>query len=224
MTNLFLYITRTYEPEDYIGITINTETLPLGPVYTFKKLKNYNVEEMWSMISAIYQSAREFKVDNNFTIKIVRVRAPVGFGRDEKIGIVNSKSIIKIINSDGKCFPRALAVALVHAKKLEAGDNCSSDLKLEWENVRKSNRNAQLLKADELIRCAGVNFNRERDCGIPEITAFQKYFKNNGIALMVYFKDGIGNGVPPLFNGVSFLKKEKTNVKKILNILYYPAL
>ena len=41
---------------------------------------------------------------------------------------------------------------------------------------------------------------------------------------MVYFKDGIGNGVPPLFNGDPFLKKEKINVKKILNILYYPKL
>ena len=157
---------------------------------------------MWDMISAISQSAREFKIDNTFKIKIICVRAAVGWGRCKaNYDFVKSKSVIQINNDDGKCLPLALVVALTHSKKLAAGDNCPNELRYVRESIRKSNRPTQLEKANELIRCAGVDFNREQGWGVPEISAFQNYFKIKGVAVMVYNEGCIGNGERPLFDG-----------------------
>ena len=70
-----------------------------------------------------------------------------------------------------------------------------------WESIRKNNRPTQLEKSNELIRCAGVDFNREQGWGVPEISTFQNYFKIKGVAVMVYNDGCIGNGERPLFDG-----------------------
>ena len=57
-------------------------------------------------------------------------------------------------------------------QKVAAGDNCSYELRYEWESIRKSNRPVKLEKDNQLIKCAGVRFNREQGWGVPEISAF----------------------------------------------------
>lgn len=56
---LFKYITREYDEDDWVGISISSDFLPNGPAHQFRKLRAYTFENLWSMIHLIDQSRRE---------------------------------------------------------------------------------------------------------------------------------------------------------------------
>ena len=72
------------ETIDFIGVTINSERFNHGPLwFSFRPVKEFNVEDLWELLSNAIQSANNFDINDRLPISCAIVRGVAGRGRTQ---------------------------------------------------------------------------------------------------------------------------------------------
>ena len=145
---------------------------------------------------------------------------------------VTRKSIIQIINfnydvndvRNKMCLPRAIEVAKAHFNR-----RLGSSEKKHYERIRKTDRYYyQIHHSELLLNRAGLPL-RTNGYTLEDMDHFQRHLMVDKYAIIVYESNNIGNGEPPLFNGVEYYNRNdmdalENNDLKILKLLYIDSI
>lgn len=220
--DLHTYVTATCHGDDYIGFIFHAESFNEGSAWlSFRPVRDSHYSDLWKLVSSVTQSAAEFEIDKVFTVTVHIVRVPTGRGRALPMthAGVMKKSIVRIVNTDGLCLPRALVVAEAHA---ERGSNRSGALHERYEAIRYPGSRLQRAEAQQLVERAGVEI-PGTGCGMLEISRFQDFLAPKGLAIVIYELGKLGTGDAVFYNGTASVTDRRLSVTSRLNILYNPA-
>ncbi|XP_024942379.1 uncharacterized protein LOC112494582, partial [Cephus cinctus] len=189
--DIHAYLTSSCTAQDYIGLTIKSDSFACGAAWlSYRLARDFLENDVWGVISSVAQSAQTFQIDRSFVIESCIVEVPRGTGRVQLAHeFVKKHSILAIINTDNLCLPRSLAVAMVYA---ERGEVRSGELHERWNAVRRQRGKFQKQLALELVANACVDIPPD-GCGIREIDKFQRHLAPDSIAIVVYEFDSIGS-------------------------------
>lgn len=201
------HATQQLDPQDYVGVNLCSKDFKKGDAWvSFRTANQLSVEDIWSLLSKIYQSNGEALNTETFCLGITSVKLPVGEGNqrgrnyntfeeecNKRIGIIT------ISNSDNLCLPRALVVAIAYAMKNPLA-----------KKIRKNTEKLQDIKTQKLILDAGISIPEEGG-GIHELREFQKYLTGFNITVFAYGS----KGRDVIFNGEN--KEAKYNIYLIHN-------
>lgn len=194
---------------DQLGFTLTSKRLDKerGSGYVkFTPAKELEDDILWTIFGGIIQSNNESSNSSDeFIVECTRVSLPVGSGR-KRPGLFNNytdesrskHSIVQIKNIDNLCLPRALVVAIAH---------CTKDPL--YKAIRQDRKERQKIKADQLMREAGVEIPPE-GAGIPQLERFQAYLTDYKI--IVYNYNTRGRDL--------YFEGENENAELKLNLLF----
>ena len=109
------------------------------------------------------QSNENFDIDESFNLEILHVQMPpAGSSRPRKKANkqsyeknrIDKKSIVMIRNDDELCAACALVVGIAHCE-MKANPDCH-ELKLDYDQVKRSDRALQKMRTLDLIERAGL--------------------------------------------------------------------
>lgn len=151
----------------------------MGRRIRFTPAKDINYEDVWGVISSIYQSNSVGLNTATFCLSVTSVRLPVGQGRVKCYNTFEEEcskrtGIIPIKNKDNLCLPRALVVAMAKVNNDP-----------EFDRIRKDTKKMQTDRTTALIIAAKVIIPPE-DGGIPEIQIFQNHLREYKIVVYTY--------------------------------------
>ncbi|XP_043268101.1 uncharacterized protein [Venturia canescens] len=217
--DLLTFITGSCNGEDFVGMSFSSDSLPQGSAWlSFRPVRDCTFADIWDLITSIAQSAASLDIIEKFEIKTCIVKGVEGSGRK---GLthedVAKKSILTIRNNDNLCLPRSLVTALAYA---ERGEIRTGALHTKWQKIRQLNGSMQLLEATELTNAAGITIPL-RGAGVYEITRYQNYLAQDGVAIIVYEFLTLGRRAEPLFDGTHQVLELRGTIRHTLNILYY---
>ncbi|XP_030761194.1 uncharacterized protein LOC115886248 [Sitophilus oryzae] len=190
-------------PSDQVGINFCSKDFTRGDGWiNFKPASGVTFDDVWKMISGIYQSNSAGLNTETFCLGITSVQVPAGKGRGGKYNTFMEecgmrKGIVAINNKDNMCLPRALVVAIAHADKDP-----------NYTKIRRDIGKIQTEKARVLAEEANVVIPNE-GAGIPELGKFQQYLVDYQIVVYQYGSKG---------RDLVFKGEEKT---KKLHLLYH---
>ena len=176
--------TEHLEPSDYVGFSFCSKEFSRGEGWIrFRPVNEINYEDVWDIISSIYQSNSSGFNTESFCLGVTSVQLPSGQGRGSKYNTFKEecgmrRGIITIKNSDNLCLPRALIVAIAHLNKDP-----------EFNKVRRDIGKIQTIKTLELFNASGISIS-EDGAGIPELQQFQDYLKDYKIVVYSYGTKG----------------------------------
>lgn len=172
--------TEDLQPRDQVSFSFCCKDLKRGEGWIrFRPAEEISYDDVWNVISSVYQSNSTGLNTDSFCLAITSVRMPTGRGK-ANTGRYNTfeeecrkrRGIIVINNKDNMCLPRALVVTKAYVEKDP-----------EQNKVRRDHGKLQTQRAHQLCTDSGVVV-PEEGCGIPELRQFQQYLKN--FKLMVY--------------------------------------
>lgn len=173
------------KPTDKVGFTFCSKEFNRSEGWmSFKDASNVTFDDVWKIISSVYQSNSKGLSTETFCLGITTVQMPAGKGNHNKNynnfheECVARRGIVVINNKDNLCLPRALVLALAYVGK-----------DLDYQRVRKDVGKLQSNRAKELCTAAGVIIPNE-GAGIPELEKFQKHLKDNKIVVYRYGSKG----------------------------------
>lgn len=176
--------TKDLQPTDHVGFSFCSKEFSRGEGWIrFRPAKEINYEDIWDVISSIYQS-NSFGFDTNtFCLNVTIVKMPRGRGRQHKFTTyeeecVKRKGIVVIKNNDNLCLPRALVTAVAYVDK-DPG----------YKKVRKDVGKEQLKRAQKLMEGADIQIPLE-GAGVPELQKFQQQLKGYKIVVYQYGTKG----------------------------------
>ena len=177
-------VTEGLQPSDRVGFSFCSKDFNRGEGWIrFRPAEEISYEDVWNVISNVYQSNSAGLNTETFCLKVTTVRLPTGQGRgkaynsfDEECGM--RKGIVTIKNTDNLCLPRALVVALANIKK----DS-------NFNKVRKDTGKIQTERTKMLMEQAQVTI-PEEGAGIPELQKFQQYLREFKIVVYSYGSKG----------------------------------
>lgn len=196
------------EPRDKIGFTFSGKEYESPGYLKFQACENLKWEDIFSMISLIFQSNSEGLSTDQFTITATVVKIPQGQGISKKrSNFFNSyteecfkrQGIIVIKNNDNLCLPRALVVAKAYVDKDP-----------NFSKIRNNIKKEQLSKAEALIIDAQVVV-PPHGCRIEEIQQFQLFLKDYQIVVYEY---SVNHRKDVIFKG-------EADCEKRLNLLHH---
>ena len=198
--------TNGLQPSDHVGFSFCSKEFNRGEGWIrFRPADQINYEDVWDVISSIYQSNSTGLNTESFCLGVTSVRLPSGSGRgynynsfEEECGM--RKGIVVIKNTDNLCLPRALVVSVSNQNKEPS-----------YPKVRRDIGKIQTERTKTLMKAAGVTIPKE-GAGIPELQKFQKFLREYKI--VVYSYGSKGRDV--IFEGASESDKK-------LNLLYHKA-
>ncbi|KAG5885994.1 hypothetical protein JTB14_025388 [Gonioctena quinquepunctata] len=189
-------VTQGTESTDQIGFTFCSKDFSRGEGWVqFRPASKVTFEDVWNMISSVYQSNSSGLDTEIFCLSATMVRMPKGKNRVSKYNsfdaeCIKRKGIIVIKNKDYLCLPRALVVAKAYI------DNESDKKKIREVMGVQTNRTL------EFTEKSGVEIPKEGG-GISELVKFQDYLSDYTITVYKY-----GNkGRDVLYEGVGGDKK-----------------
>ncbi|KAJ8914447.1 hypothetical protein NQ315_011388 [Exocentrus adspersus] len=197
--------TRGLGPNDQVSFSFGSNDMARTPGWiSFRPVKNVTYEDVWRVISSVYQSNSKGLNTSTFCLSVTSVKMPAGRGnkrgRDYNTFQEESlarRGVITITNNDNKCLPRALVVAKAYVDKDP-----------EFNQVRRDIGKLQTQRAIQLIEDAAVSI-PDAGCGIVELEQFQSHLA--GYRIVVYQYGSKGRGL--LFKGIADGPS--------LNLLYY---
>lgn len=201
--DIIKHVTVDLLPTDQVAFNFGCNDLARGAGWVrFRPAGEITLNDVWDVISNVYQSNSSGLNTETFCLGITSVRMPTGKGRGKNYNTFaeecgKRRGIVAINNNDNLCLPRALVVAKAFV-----------DRDPEYVKVRRDIGKLQTRRTHELLGEAGVNI-PETGCGIPELQRFQDYFKDQQI--VVYSYGGTGRDV--IFSG--------TGGGKRLNLLHH---
>lgn len=201
------FVLSSVDDDDLVGMVFVSSTITQAGYLTLRKANTVTVDDLWTVISNIFQSNTEGINTDEFCLSVVTVTLPTGDGRMTAYDNLQQfstckRSIISINNyNDHMCLPRALVVGKALA---------DSDLVL-YNRVSRNAKTVQLRQAKQLMLNAGVELNL-KGMGISELKHFQEYLKDYKI--VVYkFEISRNRKKNLMFVG-------KSNSEKRINLLY----
>lgn len=182
------YATQDLLPTDKVGLSFCTEYFSKGQGWlSFRNASDVKTEDVWNIISSIFQSNSNALSTDTFCMAVTSVRLPKGKGkisqRRNKYSSFSEecamrKGIIVIHNKDNMCLPRAIVVSLAHSLKDP-----------EYKKIRKDTGKLQLQKAKKLLDNSNIAIPSD-GAGIEELQLFQKYLNNHKITVYKYGSKG----------------------------------
>jgi G:T-mismatch repair DNA endonuclease (very short patch repair protein) len=172
------------QPTDRVSFTFCSKEFNRGEGWIrFKRASEIKYEDIWDVISSIYQSNSSGLNTESFCLGVTSVRLPAGKGRVNKYNTFVEecgmrKGIITIENKDNLCLPRALVVAMANIEKDP-----------EFRKVRRDIGKIQTKRTKDLMSQAGVTI-PEDGAGLPELQKFQRYLKEYKIVVYKYGSKG----------------------------------
>ncbi|KAJ8962384.1 hypothetical protein NQ318_018368 [Aromia moschata] len=178
-------------PEDQVGFSFCSKEFKRGDGWIrFRPVKEVSRDDIWDMISGVYQSNSTGFSTETFCLGVTSVKMPAGKGRgrlynsfDEECNM--RRGIIVINNKDNMCLPRALVVAIAYVNKDK-----------DQTKVRRDIGKIQTQQAIQLCTSAGVVI-PEEGAGIPELQQFQQHLHQYKIVVYGYG----GKGREVIFSG-----------------------
>ncbi|KAJ8911928.1 hypothetical protein NQ315_016269 [Exocentrus adspersus] len=172
--------TRGLGPNDQVSFSFGSNDMARTPGWiSFRPVKNVTYEDVWRVISSVYQSNSKGLNTSTFCLSVTSVKMPAGRGnkrgRDYNTFQEESlarRGVITITNNDNKCLPRALVVAKAYVDKDP-----------EFNQVRRDIGKLQTQRAIQLIEDAAVSI-PDAGCGIVELEQFQSHLA--GYRIVVY--------------------------------------
>lgn len=164
---------------------------------TFKKVSEFNVDDVWDIIFKVAQSSRGFSVDEPIRIKVDFVKMPVGAGRVYLDCANVRKNCIKNVIKDNLCLPRAIAVGSAYAVWKHFNTEKYKNL---YESMRRENSVTQKKFAQDLVKNANVTVLTE-GCHVEEIEQFQRYIAKDGFVIKVFKFVEFNDRKPPFYDG-----------------------
>lgn len=197
------------EPNDYVGITFcSKDFLEKGPGFlTFRKASTLTFNDVWSILSKIFQSNANALNTDTFCLSVTSVRLPIGEGRKRDYRNFEEmsrfcKGVIQIKNNDNLCLPRALVTAIAQ-HSIDKG----------WkQKVRRDIEKVQTQLTNDLLKESRVRI-PENGAGIEELQKFQNYLQAYIITVYQYREKKKGSEV--IFRG-----DVNTENKVALNLIY----
>ncbi|XP_044591456.1 uncharacterized protein LOC123269685 [Cotesia glomerata] len=104
---------------------------------------------------------------------------------------------------------------------IERGEIRTGVLHRKWKSITDSRSRLQKNEALKLLHTTGIQIPRQGS-GITEILAFQRYFEQKGIALVVYEFLTFGKGGLPIFDGRVTVQEAFGEILHSIYLLYYP--
>ncbi|XP_030758042.1 uncharacterized protein LOC115883772 [Sitophilus oryzae] len=157
-------------PNDQVGFNFCSKDFARGDGWiNFKTASEVTFDDVWKMISGIYQSnstglnTETFYCDSK---------------QSNLYRCIQSAVIINNITKNNLCLPRALVVAIAHADKDPI-----------YTKIRKDTGKIQTEKTRLLMEAVGVNIPAE-GAGIPELQKFQQYLVDYQIIVYQYGSKG----------------------------------
>lgn len=186
--DIIKHITKDVTAEDQLGMTFSSENFKeKAPGYMpFKQADQVTFEDVWDILTKIFQSNSEGLSTDTFRIAATSVKMPAGKGRRRTIGYYNNfheecrkrGGIISINNTDNLCLPRALVVAKAFVKKTP-----------DYKTVREGRSRVQREKALKLLKKTGITI-PDSGAGIEELKKFQALMKKYKITVYKYGTKG----------------------------------
>ncbi|KAJ8909914.1 hypothetical protein NQ315_014921 [Exocentrus adspersus] len=176
--------TQNLQPEDQVSFSFCSKDFKRGDGWIrFRPAHELTTEDVWKVISDIYQSNSAGLNTDTFCLGVTTVKMPKGRGRRRNYNTFDEASskqrgIVCINNRDNLCLPRALVVAITYATK----DS-------QVAKVRKDRGKIQQQRAMQLVEDAQVTIPTE-GCGIPELHKFQQHLSNHKITVYRYGTKG----------------------------------
>ena len=158
-----LHHTRQQYGEDGVArIYINHPKLESPIIVRPKKLWELSGTEILEVIDEVLHSAGNIPADDELDINIAVIKLIQGSGRrrikDVEDDTKAKRCFVTIRNDDLLCLPRAIVVAVAHMKYFNNKND--SDLKKEYEKIRKQDSKYQTEQALLLLLHAGLPANR----------------------------------------------------------------
>ncbi|XP_031338670.1 uncharacterized protein LOC116167447, partial [Photinus pyralis] len=183
---IITYACNKVSAEDMVGFTFCSKKFSRGGGYLkFQRADSVYFEDIWELISSIYQSNSDGLSTETFCLEATIVRTPLGRGRSacsKYIGFEEEckarRGIVYIKNVDNLCLPRALVVAIA---------NTTDDP--DYQNIRKDIAQIQYKKAKQLMQEADIEIGRN-GAGLPELEKFQSHLNNFKIVVYNYGSKG----------------------------------
>ncbi|KAG5875913.1 hypothetical protein JTB14_028676 [Gonioctena quinquepunctata] len=189
-------ITQGIESTDQIGFTFCSKELSRGEGWIkFRPASKVTFEDVWNMISSVYQSNSSGLDTETFCLSATTVKMPKGKSRASNynsfdIECSQRKAIVVIKNKDNLCPARSLVVAKAYI------DNDPDNRKVRDFVV------VQTCRTLEFLENSGIEILKEGG-GISELEKFQDYVSDYTITVYKY-----GNkGRDVLYEGVGGTKK-----------------
>lgn len=178
--------TEGLEAGDQVGFNFCSKDFKRGDGWIrFRPMEEVTYDDIWDMITGIYQSNNCGLNTETFCLGVTSVRMPVGKGKDrarcyntfeEECGM--RRGIICINNKDNLCLPRALVIA-----------KACVDKDPEQTKVRRDIGKLQTQRAQQLCADAGIVVPAV-GCGIPELQKFQEHLKQYKLVVYNYGSKG----------------------------------
>tara|TARA_R110002051_G_scaffold169520_2_gene240134 strand:- start:762 stop:4772 length:4011 start_codon:yes stop_codon:yes gene_type:complete len=197
------------KPTDKMRIILNDPYLN-NPLSTkLVNVSDMSIELLYSELLKSVMSYDGFDFNSETEIIIESLVIPVGGAVNSKKHILkeeilkNKTAITCIDNSDDDlCMARALVLGIwrhEHYHKIirpnkDKGIDKGNEYYYEWENIRRSNRNLQKEKAEELHADADVPIGV---CGIPECQQFEAFLSDRDYQLTIFDLDDSCNRLYP---------------------------
>ncbi|KAJ8965523.1 hypothetical protein NQ317_019537, partial [Molorchus minor] len=178
--------TQDLSPDDQVAFSFCSKDFKRGDGWVrFRPVCNVTYDDVWDVISSVYQSNSTGLNTDTFCLGMTSVRMPAGKGK-HSAKVYNTfndecgkrRGIIVINNKDNMCLPRALVVAIACVSKDP-----------DQIKVRRDIRKIQTQRAAQLCTDVGIVI-PEKGCGIPELQKFQEHFNNYNIVVYNYGTKG----------------------------------
>ncbi|OXU16227.1 hypothetical protein TSAR_005620, partial [Trichomalopsis sarcophagae] len=214
--DIYAYIISLCNDNDMIGVSVRSLNFARGPGgLSLRLVNNFFYNDLWNLISGLAQSNEDFQIDESFIMTLTLVNVPNG-GRGGKKNInvdtLGQRSIVTIRNIDNLCLPRALIVGESFITYKKSATNEAREI---WNIVRDSRRSMQKERANLLTISANVVI-PEIGCGIREIEAYQEYYVEKNIAIVIYDSLSFGSGEPAFYDGRPLLNSNNFDVIYLL--------
>lgn len=178
------YIVREIEPDNRIGFTLSAEELPRQTYLPFKMARNVTFEDIWHLISSLYQSNIEGLNTDTFRLTLTKINPPRGRGRKRTYYYNNFEEecrkrsgIITINNTDHLCLPRALVVAIARIEKDK-----------NYKRIRDGKK-VQVNRVQQLLSESNIIIPSE-GAGIEELQALQLFLTSYKITVYIFGTKG----------------------------------
>ena len=221
MHDLHRKLCSTGQPNDFIGITIETASFKQGPLWlSYRLIKDFNVDDLWDIFYKSAQSNQDFSLNEGLSINCCIVKNVRGKGRVKlSFEDVKKRSILTIRNDDNLCLPRSIVTAYIYSLR---GNSRSGELHVYWKKISDSRQLCQKENALDLMKRAQITIS-QNGADLNDVHRFQKYFVDHAIALVVYAFKNFGRGGAPLYDGRNLVIEKHGEISHILRLIYYES-
>ena len=151
-------------------LTIYHEDLETPIGFPFMKRDDITPEMIMARFLLVSQSNKDLKIENDLIISASTLDIISGGSNRLEEFVLRKDCIIKVKNIDNLCALRCIVIGIAHNNFLE-----NPNLKNEYDNIIKSNKNKQTRETYILADALSINVNHK--CSIVEIKKAEEYLE-----------------------------------------------